>query len=159
MEPHDTPLQGIWLPLITPFRDGALDETSLHRLVTHYAGQPVDGLILAATTGEGLSLDDDEGLRLVSVTRAALGDAGRQIPIYFGLSGGDTGKMIKAMARTAASRTQGSRCAASRTASRVTESAGASRIAFSSASRSAGFTRSTSPANTTPRTGESASAS
>lgn len=102
MEPHDASLQGIWLPLITPFRDGALDETSLHRLVTHYAAHLIDGLILAATTGEGLSLDDEEGLRLVSVTRAALGDAGREIPIYFGLSGGDTGKMIKAMARTAA---------------------------------------------------------
>ncbi|MDG2284769.1 MAG: hypothetical protein P8N43_04470 [Alphaproteobacteria bacterium] len=26
-------LQGIWLPLITPFLDGALDEASLGRLV------------------------------------------------------------------------------------------------------------------------------
>ena len=26
-------LQGLWLPLVTPFRDGALDETSLRRLV------------------------------------------------------------------------------------------------------------------------------
>ena len=25
-------IQGIWLPLITPFRDGALDETSLRRM-------------------------------------------------------------------------------------------------------------------------------
>jgi Dihydrodipicolinate synthetase family len=43
---------GLWLPLVTPFRDGALDETSLRRLVRHYAALPVDGLILAATTGE-----------------------------------------------------------------------------------------------------------
>ena len=26
-------IQGIWLPLVTPFRDGALDETSLRRMV------------------------------------------------------------------------------------------------------------------------------
>ena len=28
-------LQGLWLPLITPFRDGELDEASLRRLVRH----------------------------------------------------------------------------------------------------------------------------
>ncbi len=42
--------------LITPFRDGALDVASLRRLVRHYAGGPVDGLILGATSGEGMSL-------------------------------------------------------------------------------------------------------
>ena len=36
--------------------DGALDEASLRRLMAHYAAQPIDGLILAATTGEGLTL-------------------------------------------------------------------------------------------------------
>ncbi len=32
-----TQLHGLWLPLVTPFRDGELDETSLRRLVRHYA--------------------------------------------------------------------------------------------------------------------------
>src|SRR6201986_3117637 len=49
-------LQGLWLPLVTPFRDGALDELSLRRLVRHYASGPVDGFILGATSGEGLLL-------------------------------------------------------------------------------------------------------
>jgi HPt (histidine-containing phosphotransfer) domain-containing protein len=53
-------LQGLWLPLITPFRDGELDEASLRRLVRHYAAGPVDGFILAATSGEGMSLRADE---------------------------------------------------------------------------------------------------
>ena len=43
---------GVWLPLITPFRDGALDEASLRKLLRHYAGLPIDGFILAGTTGE-----------------------------------------------------------------------------------------------------------
>ena len=47
-------LQGLWLPLVTPFRDGELDEPSLRRLVRHYANGPIDGLILAATSGEGI---------------------------------------------------------------------------------------------------------
>ena len=62
--PHPTPT-GLWLPLITPFRDGMLDEVSVRRLVRHYADEPIDGLILAATTGEGLTLDEEETERLV----------------------------------------------------------------------------------------------
>ena len=63
-------LQGLWLPLITPFRDDELDEVSLRRLVRHYAAGPVDGFILAATSGEGMSLRADELERLVTVTRS-----------------------------------------------------------------------------------------
>ena len=47
---------GVWLPLITPFKDGRLDETSLARLVRHYTAEPVDGLILAATGAKGMPL-------------------------------------------------------------------------------------------------------
>lgn len=101
------PLSGLWLPLITPFRNGALDETSLRRLVAHYATQPVDGFILGATTGEGMSLDDAEAERLVSVTREALAAAGRHIPIYLGVSGSDTRKLGKALATTASWDTEG----------------------------------------------------
>lgn len=93
------PLQGLWLPLITPFRDGALDETSLRRMCRHYAVQPIDGLILAATTGEGLTLDEAETERLVAVAAAEL-EGG--LPIYLGLSGSDTRKMVKSLERTAA---------------------------------------------------------
>jgi 4-hydroxy-tetrahydrodipicolinate synthase len=91
---------GIWLPLITPFRDDTLDEKSVRRLIRHYAAEPVDGLILAATTGEGLTLDDDETHRLVRVSRDELSAAGRRIPIYLGLSGSDTRKGVKALHRT-----------------------------------------------------------
>jgi 4-hydroxy-tetrahydrodipicolinate synthase len=82
-----SPVEGIWLPLITPFRDGVVDEISLRRLLAHYANQPVDGLILAATTGEGLTLTDDEIERLVAV---AAGELAGRLPLFLGLSGSDT---------------------------------------------------------------------
>jgi len=94
------PLQGLWLPLITPFHDGALDEVSLRRLVAHFAREPIDGLILAATTGEGMSLDDDEVRRLVAIVGSALDDTKRRMPIYLGLSGSDTRKLVKALDHT-----------------------------------------------------------
>ncbi len=94
---HSIP-RGLWLPLITPFRDGALDEASLRRMIAHYSQQPVDGLILAATTGEGLTIDDDEAARLVDVAWDALTGP---MPLYLGLCGSDTRKGVKALARTA----------------------------------------------------------
>ena len=91
-------IEGLWLPLVTPFRDGALDERSLRRIARHYLGQPVDGMILAATTGEGLTIDEDETERLTAIV--AIEVAGR-IPVFLGLSGSDTRKVAKALAHTA----------------------------------------------------------
>ena len=91
-------IEGIWLPLITPFRDGALDERSLRRMVRHYLNEPIDGMILAATTGEGLTIDDGETERLVQIVAA---ETNGRIPVYLGLSGSDTRKMLKALDRAA----------------------------------------------------------
>jgi 4-hydroxy-tetrahydrodipicolinate synthase len=94
----DRPLSGIFLPLITPFRDGALDQGSLARLVAHYTRSRLAGFILAATTGEGLTLDDDETGQLVAV--AASEARGR--PIFLGLCGSDTKKLASRLAATEA---------------------------------------------------------
>jgi 4-hydroxy-tetrahydrodipicolinate synthase len=95
-------LQGLWLPLVTPFRDGKLDEASLRRLVRHYSGGPVDGFILAATSGEGMTLEMAELERIVALTRDAIAEGGRVIPICLGLSGASTSKLSDALDETAA---------------------------------------------------------
>src|SRR5947209_4875064 len=97
---HSTP-HGIWLPLITPFRDARLDETSLRRLLRHYAAEAIDGLILGATTGEGLTLDETELQFLVDVTRAELATIGRSLPVYLGLCGSDTRAVARSLHHTA----------------------------------------------------------
>jgi 4-hydroxy-tetrahydrodipicolinate synthase len=97
-----TLLQGLWLPLVTPFRDGELDEASLRRLVRHYANGPVDGLVLAATSGEGMTLGMAELERLVTLTRAEIAGSGRYLPICLGLSGASTLKMQDTLDETAA---------------------------------------------------------
>jgi 4-hydroxy-tetrahydrodipicolinate synthase len=94
-------LQGLWLPLVTPFRDGALDETSLRRLARHYADGPVDGMILAATSGEGMTLGMAELQRVVAVVRDGIADSGRTLPVCLGLSGASTSKMQDALDETA----------------------------------------------------------
>jgi 4-hydroxy-tetrahydrodipicolinate synthase len=95
-------LHGLWLPLVTPFRNGELDEASLRRLVRHYANGPIDGLILAATSGEGLTLGMTELERLVTLARAEIAASRRYIPICLGLSGAGTAKMLDMLDETAA---------------------------------------------------------
>jgi 4-hydroxy-tetrahydrodipicolinate synthase len=91
-------LAGVFLPLVTPFRDGALDESSIIRLARHYGERPIDGFILAATTGEGLVLDDGETERLIGVVVSALP---QRRPIFLGLCGSDTRKLAERLATTA----------------------------------------------------------
>jgi 4-hydroxy-tetrahydrodipicolinate synthase len=95
-------LRGLWLPLITPFRDGELDAASLRRLVRHYANGSVGGLILAATSGEGLTLSMTELERLAVLVRAELDDIRCGLPLCLGLSGASTAKLQNALAETAA---------------------------------------------------------
>ena len=96
-----TSLHGLWLPLVTPFRNGALDEASLRRLVRHYAALPVNGLVLAATTGESLTLEPRETERLVFTVRNEVGGA-RNLPVCLGLSGSNTSALLDTLDRTAA---------------------------------------------------------
>jgi 4-hydroxy-tetrahydrodipicolinate synthase len=94
-------LQGLWLPLVTPFRDGELDEASLRRLVEHYARGHVDGFILAATSGEGMTLEMAELERIVTLTRATIAECRRTMPICLGLSGAGTAKLADMLDETA----------------------------------------------------------
>lgn len=94
-------LQGLWLPLVTPFRDGDLDETSLRRLTRHYAAEAVDGFILGATSGEGMTLRPGELERLVATAREETAAGGRTIPVCLGLSGADTARLKDLLDETA----------------------------------------------------------
>jgi 4-hydroxy-tetrahydrodipicolinate synthase len=101
MPTESEPPSGLWLPLITPFRDDRIDAGSLRRLVRNYTAKPLDGLILGATTGEGMTLDEEELEQLVMLTAEALREFGRAMPLYLGLSGSDTARLVRALKRTA----------------------------------------------------------
>jgi 4-hydroxy-tetrahydrodipicolinate synthase len=98
-------LHGLWLPLVTPFRNRELDEASLRRLVRHYAGLPVNGLILTATTGESLTLELQEVQRLVLAVRdqvRELNNRRMNLPLCLGLSGSNTNALLDTLDKTAA---------------------------------------------------------
>lgn len=99
-------LHGLWLPLVTPLRDDALDQASLRRLVRHYAGShvagPIDGFILGATSGEGLSLSMQELELLLDVVNDELANARSAISVCLGLAGASTARMQDILEETAA---------------------------------------------------------
>jgi len=97
-----TRLQGLWLPLVTPFRDGVLDERSLRRLLRHYTSRPIDGLILGATSGEGLTLSLFELERLVELVNDELANTRSSLAVCLGLAGASTAMMQDMLDETAA---------------------------------------------------------
>src|SRR6478672_1470318 len=85
----------LWLPLITPFKDGAVDFTSYERLVAHYVASGVDALFPLGTTGEQPTLDEAECEALVERTLALAGP----VPVYVGVGGNATAKVVKSLGR------------------------------------------------------------
>jgi len=96
-----SPLGGLWLPLITPFLDGALDEASLRRLIRHYAKQRLDGLVLAGTTGEAATLTPTETHALIEIARDEMETIGCALPVFLGLSGSGSAEVVHKIEATA----------------------------------------------------------
>ncbi|MBV8408217.1 MAG: 4-hydroxy-tetrahydrodipicolinate synthase [Alphaproteobacteria bacterium] len=89
-------IAGLWLPIVTPFRDGAIDFRSYERLIDHYLTLGIDGLFPLGTTGESPTLEDAEIDELVERTVARV--AGR-VPVFVGVGGNATRKAEKALRR------------------------------------------------------------
>jgi 4-hydroxy-tetrahydrodipicolinate synthase len=57
----DLHLQGVWIPLITPFdKSGAVDIEAIERMCGEYLADGVTGVVALGTTGESPALDADE---------------------------------------------------------------------------------------------------
>lgn len=74
---------GLWLPLITPFHNGAVDHPALTRLVQHYTKTGIAGFVACGSTGEAAALDDTEQLAVLDTVLLACDG----LPVVMGLSG------------------------------------------------------------------------
>jgi len=61
------PFQGSFVALVTPFRNGRLDEAKVRELVELHASHGTDGIVPCGTTGESPTLSHDEHKRVVEV--------------------------------------------------------------------------------------------
>ena len=83
---------GSFVALITPFRDGKVDEAKLRELVEWQMANGTDGIVPVGTTGEAVTLSDEEYVRVVQVV---VETAARRVPIIAGTGTNDTAKVIK----------------------------------------------------------------
>ncbi|WP_221563279.1 dihydrodipicolinate synthase family protein [Alkalihalobacillus sp. TS-13] len=51
-------IEGVGLPIVTPFKDGEIDLQSYVKLIDHYINQGISGIMPLATTGESPTIDE-----------------------------------------------------------------------------------------------------
>jgi len=84
-------IEGVLVPLVTPFRDGKVDLKSYERMVNHYIEEGVSGIIPLATTGESPTILDNEYEEVLAKT---IEYTNNRVPIYVGLGGNHTSEVV-----------------------------------------------------------------
>ncbi len=90
----DVKFEGVYVPNITPFKDGEIDEASLRRLIDHLVEGGATGLVPCGTTGESATLTHEEH---VDVIRMTVEQAAGRVPVIAGIGTNDTNETIRLM--------------------------------------------------------------
>src|SRR5258707_14108131 len=77
-------LTGAMTAMVTPFRNGKVDESRLREQVEYQIAQGIDGLVPVGTTGESPTLDFAEHERVISLT---VEYARKRVPVIGGAGG------------------------------------------------------------------------
>ncbi|HEY5524907.1 MAG TPA: 4-hydroxy-tetrahydrodipicolinate synthase [Clostridium sp.] len=85
-------INGVWVPVITPFKDDKVDFDSYKRLVEHYIGEGASGIMPVATTGESPTLSENEYEEIVAKSMEIVNG---RIPVMIGLGGNNTKAVIE----------------------------------------------------------------
>ena len=88
----DIDFSGLWIPLITPFRAGAVDHDALAALVKRLAPSGITGFVVCATTGEAPMLDDAEREAVLRTVRGA-----SSLPVVVGVSATTAAEVLRRM--------------------------------------------------------------
>lgn len=84
--------KGSYVALITPFKDGAVDEAAFVKLVERQIEQGTHGLVPCGTTGESPTLSHDEHKRVVEL---CIETAGGRVPVIAGAGSNNTREAIE----------------------------------------------------------------
>lgn len=83
---------GVITALVTPLRNGAVDEDALRRLVNEQIAAGIDGLVPVGTTGESPTLDHEEHLRVVKIV---IEETKKRVPVIAGTGANATREAIE----------------------------------------------------------------
>ncbi len=91
--------KGAFTALITPFRNGAVDEQALAEFVEWQIAEGIHGLVPVGTTGESPTLDYDEHKRVIEITIEV---ANKRVPVIAGTGSNSTAEAIELSAHAKA---------------------------------------------------------
>src|SRR4051812_50078814 len=78
--------------LVTPMKNGAVDEPALRALVRWQIDEGIDGLVPCGTTGEGATLTAEETLKVV---RVCVEEAKGRVPVVAGRASNSPAKAMQ----------------------------------------------------------------
>src|ERR1700692_2783588 len=84
--------RGVFTALVTPFRDGGLDEATFVALVERQIAAGVHGLVPVGTTGESATLSHEEHRRVVEL---CVKTAAGRVPVIAGAGSNATAEAIE----------------------------------------------------------------
>ena len=84
--------KGSIVAIVTPFRNGAVDEEKLRELVEFQIAGGTDGIVPCGTTGEASTLDYDEHM---AVVRIVVQQVGKRVPVIAGTGSNSTAEAIE----------------------------------------------------------------
>jgi 4-hydroxy-tetrahydrodipicolinate synthase len=87
-----TSFRGSFTALVTPFKNGALDEAAFRALVEWQIGEGTNGLVPVGTTGESPTLSHDEHNKVVEW---CIDQARRRVPVIAGAGSNSTREAIE----------------------------------------------------------------
>ncbi len=82
---------GAFTALVTPFRNGRVDETAYRDLIEWQIGQGIHGLVPCGTTGESATLSHDEHEKVISI---CIDQAKKRVPVIAGAGSNNTAEAI-----------------------------------------------------------------
>lgn len=95
MEAKADIFRGLGVAMATPFdQSGKLDLEGLEKLTLHLIGNDVDFLVVQGTTGEAVTMSEDE--KRLALDKVIEVNAGRT-PVVLGFSGNDTAAQLEAL--------------------------------------------------------------
>src|SRR5436190_21760561 len=85
-------IRGAITAMVTPFRDGKVDESRLREQIEFQIRSRIDGLVPVGTTGESPTLDVAEHERVIQITVTV---ANRRTPVIAGVGGNATTEALE----------------------------------------------------------------
>jgi 4-hydroxy-tetrahydrodipicolinate synthase len=84
-------IQGVYVPLITPFTNDKVDYDSYKKMIDHYLNKDISGIIPLATTEESPTIDEYEYEEIIEKTMEYNNN---RVPVFIGIGGNNTKKVI-----------------------------------------------------------------